>query len=204
MPGVSAWTQPPAPHCQSQAPQRPRRGPTRKEGWVTAPSDEEDTEGPHHDVRQGARKGPQRWGLSHGARCPLEQPGHSHTGPGPRVRGDISRMRREGRAGRGGIHQGPGPLCVLQRDCCGGHPPKPEGCCRWAGGGEEEARTVTSPALSRPHVDKGTSLGHCEAGGLPPGDPVASQEPHPGPHCPGLSRPLPSACFLQSPRIQHL
>lgn len=57
MPGVLAWTQPLPPHCQSQAPRRPHRGPTHREGRVTAPSDEEDTQGPCHTLQA---RGPER------------------------------------------------------------------------------------------------------------------------------------------------
>ena len=199
MPGVLAWTQPPAPHCRSQAPRRPRRGPTRREGRVTAPSDEEDTQGPCPALQA---RGPER---------PTEA-GTSRTGQGvpwsslvtaTLVQVPESEVTPPGREGRGGraSTKDRGHSASCSETAVGATPPKPGGCCRWAGVGEEEARTVTSPALSRPHVDRGTFLGHCEAGGLPPGDPVVSQEPHPGPHCPGPRAGL--CCQLASYKAQE-
>lgn len=92
-PGVSAWTQPPAPPCRSQAPRRPRR-----EGRVTVPSDEEDTQGPCHALQA---RGPER---------PTEV-GTSRTGRGvpwsslvtaTLVQVPESEVTSPGREGRGG------------------------------------------------------------------------------------------------------
>lgn len=114
-------------------------------------------------------------------RCPSEQPCHSHTGPGPGVRGDVSRMRRKGWVGslsEGGVHRGPGPRS------CSRPTPEPEGCCHWAGAGEEEARTRL-PALPSADLMWTGVTGSLRGWGFPSWGPLGLPGATPGPQCPG-------------------
>ena len=200
MPGVSAWTQPPAPACLSQALQRPRQGGLRDctvgQGRHSGPASR--TSG------QGPRKAPGSGDLPHGARCPLEQPGHSHTGPGPGVRGDVSGMRRKGWVGslsEGGVHRGPGPLSCSKPAVGATPPPEPGGCCRWAEGRRKRPRH--QPCPQQTHVDRGHWV-PARLGVSLLGTPWPPRTHTRAPVSRPQSRPLPSACFLQSPRTQHL
>ena len=193
MPGVSAWTQPPAPACLSQALQRPRQGGARDrtvgQGRRSGPMSR--TSG------QGPGKAPGSGDLLHGARCTLEQPGHSHTGLGPRVRGDVSGMRRKGST----KDQGHSPAASLLWEPP--HPPNLGAAAAGPRGGGRGQDTVTSPALSRPHVDRGHWV-PVRLGVSLLGTPWPPRTHTRAPVSRPQSRPLPSACFLQSPRTQHL